>query len=65
MVEAVRLLARHEGVLADPVYTGKGLDGLFARLRERRFAPDEDVIFVHTGGSAGLFAYRWAFADKA
>ena len=65
MVDAVRLLARHEGVLADPVYTGKGLDGLFTRLRERRFAPDEDVIFVHTGGSAGLFGYRWAFADKA
>jgi L-cysteate sulfo-lyase len=62
MVDAVRLLARHEGILADPVYTGKGLDGLFGWLRARRFAPDEDVIFVHTGGSAGLFAYRWAFA---
>ena len=65
MVDAVRLLARHEGVLADPVYTGKGLDGLFTRLRAGRFAPDEDVIFVHTGGSAGLFGYRWAFADNA
>ena len=64
MVDALRLLARHEGVLADPVYTGKGLDGLFTRLRQRRFAPDEDVIFVHTGGSAGLFGYRWAFADE-
>lgn len=64
MVDAVRLLARHEGVLADPVYTGKGLDGLFAHLRQGRFAPDADVIFVHTGGSAGLFGYRWAFADE-
>lgn len=65
MVEAVRLLARHEGILADPVYTGKGLDGLYAHLRAGRFAPDEDVIFIHTGGSAGLFGYRWAFADAA
>lgn len=65
MVQAVRLLARHEGVLADPVYTGKGLDGLFSYLRAGRFAPDEDVIFVHTGGSAGLFGYRAVLAEAA
>lgn len=65
MVQAVQMLARHEGVLADPVYTGKGLDGLFSRLRAGRFAPDEDIVFVHTGGSAGLFGYRWAFAGPA
>jgi L-cysteate sulfo-lyase len=62
MVEAVTMLARSEGILADPVYTGKGLAGLLEMVRAGRFQPDEDVIFVHTGGSAGLFGYVSAFA---
>lgn len=62
MVEAVTLLARTEGILADPVYTGKGLAGLLEMVRSGRFQSDEDVIFVHTGGSAGLFGYGSVFA---
>jgi len=54
-------VARHEGILIDPVYTGKGMAGMVAMLRARRFAADEDVIFVHTGGATALFGYRWAF----
>ncbi len=65
MREAVRLLARQEGMLLDPVYTGKTMAGLLGRLRENRFEADEDVIFIHTGGSFALFGYRWAFADAA
>ena len=65
MVEAVTMLARTEGILADPVYTGKGLAGLLEMVRTGRFQPDEDVIFVHTGGSAGLFGYVSAFAQAA
>lgn len=65
MVEAVTMLARTEGILADPVYTGKGLAGLLAMVRAGRFQPDEDVIFVHTGGSAGLFGYVSVFAQAA
>ncbi len=65
MVEAVTMLARTEGILADPVYTGKGLAGLLDMVRTGRFQPDEDVIFVHTGGSAGLFGYGTAFASVA
>ena len=65
MVEAVTLLARSEGILADPVYTGKGLAGLLAMVRAGSFQPDEDVIFVHTGGSAGLFGYASTFAHAA
>ena len=61
MLEAVQMLARLEGILLDPVYTGKGMAGMIARLRAQRFAADEDVIFVHTGGASALFAYRWAF----
>jgi L-cysteate sulfo-lyase len=65
MVEAVRMLARLEGILIDPVYTGKGMAGMISMLRANAFAPDEDVIFIHTGGSAALFSYRWAFEGKA
>ena len=58
MVEAVRLLARLEGVLLDPVYTGKAMDGLISLVRRGHFRRDEKVIFLHTGGSPGLFAYE-------
>ena len=63
MVEAVTLLSRLEGILLDPVYTGKGMAGLIDLVRRGRFARDENIVFVHTGGSAGLFGYRGAFAD--
>ena len=63
MVEAVQMLARNEGILIDPVYTGKGMAGMIAMLRAGAFGSDEDVIFVHTGGSAALFGYRWAFGQ--
>jgi L-cysteate sulfo-lyase len=65
MVEAVRLLARTEGILLDPVYSGKGFAGLLGNIREGRFGRDENVVFLHTGGSAGLFGYRSAFAPAA
>jgi L-cysteate sulfo-lyase len=61
MIEAVELVARREGILLDPVYTGKAMAGMIGMLRGRRFGADEDVIFIHTGGSAALFGYRWAF----
>ena len=48
--EAITLLARREGVLLDPVYTGKAMAGLLARVREHAFAPDDVVLFWHTGG---------------
>ncbi len=62
MVEAVTLTARHEGILLDPVYTGKGMAGLIGLVRAGRFGPDDNVVFVHTGGSAALFAYEDEFA---
>ena len=58
MVEVVRLLARLEGVLLDPVYTGKAMAGLIGLVRERAFRPGERVLFVHTGGSPALYAYQ-------
>ncbi|WP_275291763.1 D-cysteine desulfhydrase [Amycolatopsis sp. La24] len=61
MVDAVRLLAETEGILLDPVYSGKGFAGLLGGIAEGRFAADDRVVFVHTGGVAGLFGYRSAF----
>jgi D-cysteine desulfhydrase len=57
MIAAVRLLARTEGVLLDPVYTGKAMAGLIALVRGGAFKPDERVLFLHTGGSPTLHAY--------
>ena len=57
MNDAVLTLARLEGLLFDPVYSGKALAGLIDLVREGRFDGAENIVFVHTGGSAGLFAY--------
>ena len=61
MVEAVRLLAETEGLLFDPVYTGKGLAGLIDWVRRGHFTSNDTVIFLHTGGSAALFGYPETF----
>lgn len=61
MLDAVRLLARTEGLLLDPVYSGKAFAGLLAAIRERRYASRDAVLFVMTGGVPGLFAYVPAF----
>ncbi len=57
MVEAVQLLARTEAILLDPVYTGKAMAGLIDLVRKGYFKKNENVLFVHTGGSPALFAY--------
>ena len=62
MVEAVTLLARTEGLLLDPVYSGKGMAGLIDLVRKGAFARDQNIVFLHTGGSAALFGYPAAFA---
>jgi len=54
--EALTMVARHEGIVLDPVYTAKAMAGLIGRIREGAFSPDETVLFWHTGGQAGLFA---------
>jgi D-cysteine desulfhydrase len=63
MQEAVRLMARAEGLLIDPVYSGKAFAGLMADLRDGRFQRGDNVLFVMTGGTPGLYAYREAFQD--
>lgn len=63
MVEAVRLFARLEGVLLDPVYTGKAAAGLIGLARRGHFKRDANVLFVHTGGAPSLFAYQDTLAS--
>jgi len=57
MVEAVTMMARTEGILMDPVYTGKAMAGLIGLSRNGYFKKGENVLFVHTGGSPVLYAY--------
>ncbi|MFC6636804.1 D-cysteine desulfhydrase [Sulfitobacter sp. JBTF-M27] len=61
MIEAVKLLAQTEGLLFDPVYSGKGLDGLIDQIRKGYFDGMDNVVFLHTGGSAALFGYPETF----
>lgn len=55
---AMALMARTEGVLLDPVYTGKALAALIDDVRQGRLPADRPVVFIHTGGTPALFAYR-------
>jgi L-cysteate sulfo-lyase len=57
MVRSIKLLAQTEGLLFDPVYSGKGLDGLITLVKQGYFAGMNNVIFLHTGGTAALFGY--------
>ena len=57
MNEAILMLARFEGLLFDPVYSGKALAGMIDHVRQGRFTKGQNIVFLHTGGSAGLFAY--------
>lgn len=55
-VEAIHLFAKYEGLLLDPVYTGRAAAGLIGLIRQGFFKPDESVLFWHTGGTPALFA---------
>lgn len=61
MIEAVKLVARLEGILLDPVYCGKAMDGLIQLARRGFFDKESDVVFLHSGGAAALFAYPAIF----
>jgi L-cysteate sulfo-lyase len=61
MVEAVKLMAQYEGILLDPVYSGKGFSGLVDLIRKGHFKKGENVVFLHTGGSISLFGYPNVF----
>ena len=56
--ELIAELTRLEGVVLDPVYTGKAFHGLVTDLGEGFYQDVDDIIFVHTGGVFGLFAHE-------
>ena len=64
-IEAIEMFAELEGILLDPVYSGKGAAGLIDLVRRGEIGADETVVFLHTGGSAGLFGYRKRFTGAA
>jgi D-cysteine desulfhydrase/L-cysteate sulfo-lyase len=57
-LEALRLTASKEGLILDPVYTGKVMAGMIHRIREGVYTGDDNVLFIHTGGHPALFAYE-------
>ena len=61
-VEAIRLLAACEGILLDPVYTGKAMAGMIDHIRRGEIDPGETIVFLHTGGTPALFAHVGDFA---
>lgn len=64
MLAAVRLMASCEGLLLDPVYSGKAFAGMLANVRSGRYPVGSSVVFLMTGGTPALFAYRNAFARQ-
>mgnify|MGYP001568222896 FL=1 len=62
MRDALSLMATKEAILLDPVYTGKAFDGLINLVRKNYFNSSDRVLFIHTGGSAALPAFEWAFS---
>ncbi|MBU2532163.1 MAG: D-cysteine desulfhydrase [Alphaproteobacteria bacterium] len=64
-LEAIDMFARLEGILLDPVYTGKGAAGLIDLIRRGYFKKGQRVVFLHTGGSAALFAYTSVLGSQA
>lgn len=64
MVDAISLLSAEEGIFLDPVYSGKGMAGLIGLIQKGYFKKDENVVFLHTGGASGLFAYQHLFSKQ-
>jgi L-cysteate sulfo-lyase len=62
MIAATNMVARNEGILLDPVYSGKGMAGLIGQIKTGQITDEGDVIFLHTGGAASLFAYEDLFS---
>jgi L-cysteate sulfo-lyase len=65
MLDAVTLLATLEGVLLDPVYSGKAMAAMIDMIRGGSWSKDQQLVFVHTGGAPTLFAYQAQFAAPA
>jgi L-cysteate sulfo-lyase len=63
-IEALKLVARTEALIIDPVYTGKTMAGMIGMIRDGEFGSDENVCFLHTGGIPALFPYKGQFQPE-
>jgi len=63
-IEAIKLLARLEGIFLDPVYTGKTMAGMIDLIRKGAYRKDENIVFMHTGGYPGIFPYGEEFRER-
>ena len=63
--EATRLFARFEGIILDPIYSGKAAAGMLAHIRAGRFTADDVLLFVHTGGTPAVFTWNQLWTSKA
>ena len=62
---AIQLLARTEGIITDPVYSGRALAGLIDMINRNKFGSEETILYWHTGGIGGLFAHNDELVEKS
>ncbi|MFI4998162.1 MAG: pyridoxal-phosphate dependent enzyme, partial [Hyphomicrobiales bacterium] len=60
-IDAVRLFAQLEGIVLDPIYTGKAAAGMIAHIRDGRYTSGDLLVFVHTGGAPAIFTWNELF----
>ena len=63
-IEAIKLVARTEGILLDPTYTGKAMAGMIDMIRKGRFGKGDNIVFIHTGGYPGIFPHGEEFRER-
>ena len=64
MLEAMEITARTEGIVLDPVYSGKAMAGLIDLIRKGHYAKGQNIVFLHTGGAVGVFGYVHAWSER-
>jgi D-cysteine desulfhydrase len=63
-IALIKEIAQLEGIILDPVYTGKAMFGLADQIKKGRFKKGQKILFLHTGGIFGLFPYREWFKES-
>jgi D-cysteine desulfhydrase len=63
-VSLIKDIAQKTGIIFDPVYTGKAMFGLLDQIKNKNFSPKENILFLHTGGTFGIFLLKEAFSSK-
>ncbi len=64
VLDMIIALSKEEGILLDPVYTGKAFYGLVCDIQAGQYSGIKDIVFIHTGGGYGVFPYRQALMER-